>query len=331
MKSALASCAVAWTAVLAAASPSILVSRDVYLMGTRASLATHAVSRDAGIDTLESALHILEGTEAELSTWRADSAISALNRQPIHEPWTATPALCRMFGDLQYWQEQTEGAFDPAIGALLTAWDIHGSGAIPGEAALASARSSSGMRLFTFDRPGCTVTRRANVVLDVGAFGKGEALDRVAAAVHAAPWMIDLGGQLSVGATPPPDGAWTIAIAHPRRRDVPFVHVRLTHGSLSTSAGSERDHAVGAVRVGHILDPRTGVPATFDGSVTVWHERGLVADILSTALYVMGPVDGLRWAEDRGIAAAYLVPGGDDVRMARTAAFQRLVAVSEPE
>ncbi len=46
----------------------------------------------------------------------------------------------------------------------------------------------------------------------------------------------------------------------------------------------------------------------FDGSVTVWHRRALVADILSTALFVMGPDEGLRWAEARGIAACYLVP-----------------------
>jgi thiamine biosynthesis lipoprotein len=99
----------------------------------------------------------------------------------------------------------------------------------------------------------------------------------------------------------------------------------MTSGSLSTSAGSERDLAVNSTRVGHIVDPRTGHPATFDGSVTVWHERGLAADILSTALYVMGPEAGLRWAAARGIAACYLIPDGASVRMESTAAFSRLV------
>jgi thiamine biosynthesis lipoprotein ApbE len=40
--------------------------------------------------------------------------------------------------------------------------------------------------------------------------------------------------------------------------------------------------------------------------VSVWHSSGLIADILSTALFVMGPVDGLAWAENRGLAACYL-------------------------
>ena len=76
-----------------------------------------------------------------------------------------------------------------------------------------------------------------------------------------------------------------------------------TRLELSLS-GSERDVRVGGRRVGHILDPATGEPAAFAGSVTVWRERALVADILSTALYVKGPERGLAWADARDVAAA---------------------------
>ena len=95
-------------------------------------------------------------------------------------------------------------------------------------------------------------------------------------------------------------------------------------GSLSTSAGSERDLVVSGLRIAHHFDPRTGRPATFTGSVTVWHERGLVADMLSTALYVMGPEPGLQWAEARGIAACYLIPERGTLRVETTRAFRRL-------
>ena len=99
-------------------------------------------------------------------------------------------------------------------------------------------------------------------------------------------------------------------------------------GSLSTSAGSERDLVVNGERVGHIFDPRTGRPATFNGSVTVWHERGLAADALSTALYVMGPEEGLRWARRQGIAACYLIPERGTLRVETTRAFRELVTAS---
>ena len=303
-----------------------LVTRDAYLMGTRAQLATYAMTRDAGLATLEAGLRVLEDAERELSTWLADSEISALNRHPVGAPWRATPRVCRVLADVIDWSVATGAAFDPTVGRLLEAWDIHGSGRVPDGETLSRARAASGLTLLAFDPRDCTVTRTMDVTVDVGAFGKGEALDRVAAALGAASWMVDLGGQVSAGGAPPPGGAWPIAIAHPRRRDQPHLTVRLIDGSLSTSAGSERDLDVNGVRVGHILDPRTGTPAAFQGSVTVWHQRGLVADILSTALYVMGPEEGLRWAEDRGVAASYLIPDGAGVRVLMTRAFAPLIA-----
>lgn len=301
------------------------VSREVYLMGTRAQLSTYASTRDMGLAALDTALAVLEDTESELSTWRDSSAMSALNRQPVGKPWYATQRLCRMFADVLEWHRATDGAFDPGIGRLLAAWDIHGEGAIPEREAQTQAQASSGMALLTFDRDRCTLTRGADVAIDVGAFGKGEALDRAAAVLGDGPWMINLGGQISVGGRLPPEGGWAIAIADPRRRDRPALHVRMATGSLSTSAGSERDLDVNGVRVAHHFDPRTGRPVTFNGSVTVWHARGLAADALSTALYVMGPEDGLRWAESRGIAACYLIPEQGTLRVETTRAFRPLM------
>ncbi len=313
-------------AVLSAQDTSaVFVSRDVFLMGTRARLSTYAVTRDGGLATLESALEVLEDTEEELSTWRQSSQISALNRHPVGEPWTAPPRLCRMFVDMWEWHRATDGAFDPAIGRLLTAWDIHGEGAVPAQETGPKALASSGMALLAFDQSRCTLTRRADVAIDVGAFGKGEALDRAAAVLGDDPWMIDIGGQITVGGRAPQKGSWPIGIADPRQRDHPVLQVEMTRGSLSTSGGSERDLVVNGVRVGHVLDPRTGRPATFDGSVTVWHERGMAADALSTALYVMGPEAGLRWAEARGIAACYLIPERGTLRIVLTRAFRRLL------
>jgi thiamine biosynthesis lipoprotein len=316
-------------AVLSAQDTSaVFVSRDVFLMGTRARLSTYTETREGGLATLESALEVLEHTEEELSTWRQSSQISVLNRHPVGEPWTAPPRLCRMFADVWEWHRATDGAFDPAIGRLLAAWDIHGEGAVPTQETGPKALASSGMALLAFDQSRCTVTRRADVAIDVGAFGKGEALDRAAAVLGDDPWMIDIGGQIAVGGRAPQAGSWPIGVADPRQRDRPVLQVEMARGSLSTSGGSERDLVVNEVRVGHVLDPQTGRPAAFEGSVTVWHERGMAADVLSTALYVMGPEAGLRWAEVRGIAACYLIPERGTLRVETTGAFRALVTTS---
>jgi thiamine biosynthesis lipoprotein len=307
------------------AGPAV-VERSAYLMGTRVRLLTWDGTRAGGLARLERALTTLEQTESELSTWRDDSAISAFNRSPVGTPWPASPAICHLFAALSEWQALSGGAFDPSIGRLIQAWDVYGKGRIPSIEDLAHARASSGFRHLDVDAVHCTVTRRADVAIDVGAFGKGEALDRLEQRLGDRPWMVDFGGQVSVHGVPPGRGGWPVSIAHPLDRQRVYVEVTLRAGSLSTSAGSERDLVVDGRRITHILDPRTGGPVTFGGSVTVWHRRALVADILSTALFVMGPDDGLRWAESRGIAAFYLVPDGHgEVSMRATAAFRQSV------
>ncbi len=303
----------------------VRVERSVYLMGTVATFAVDAADRAAGVAQLERMVRVVETTETELSTWRADSVLGRLNRQPVGEAMRAPAAVCDLLERVAGWHETTGGAFDAAIGSLIEAWDLRGGGRQPDDAALAAARRNAGWEHLAVDRggpAGCAITRTADVTLDAGGFGKGEALDRVRRTKGGgdSAWMIDFGGQVAVSGA-----SWPVAIAHPVRRNEAALEVTLSEGSLATSAGSERDLTLpDGTRIGHILDPRTGrpAPAPQPFSVSVWHERALDADILSTALYVMGPADGIAWAEAQGIAACFLVAGAADrVTVRATSAF----------
>jgi thiamine biosynthesis lipoprotein len=317
---------IAATAPLLAEAPT-LVTRDVFLMGTRAALSLYAPSRTEGLGRLEHGLRVLEAAENQLSTWRDDSAVSRLNHSPAGRPWTAEPSLCAVFRDVYHWHRETGGAFDPGIGSLIAAWDIHGGGRVPTASEIAQALRTSGLERIVFDAPRCVMTRPNGVTVDVGAFGKGDALDRVAVAIGPGPWLIDLGGQITVGGAMPDGQPWTVDVADPRDRQRRAIKVAMRSGSLSTTAGSERDLEVNGVRVGHVLDPRTGRPAPYAGSVTVWHSSGLAADALSTALYVMGPEAGLEWARARNLAAAFLTPGPDGtLQLQLTETFAALLA-----
>ncbi len=294
-----------------AESLSQTVTRQVYLMGTWATLTVEAPDRQAGLARVEDFVRMLEEAEAQLSSWRPDSAIGRLNRHPVGSPFALEGRLCPLFERVFYWRRETGGAFDPALEPLIAAWGIRRSGRVPDQAELASALARSGLDRFRFDAEGCQIRRLAETGIDSGAFGKGAALDwiRESPAASAGPWLIDLGGQVAVGGSEG-SATWAVALADPKLRDRPALDLRLSSGSLATSGGSERDLESDGQRVGHILDPRDGRPAAYRGSVTVWHESALAADVLSTALYVMGPEDGLAWAAQRGIAALYLSGDG---------------------
>ena len=282
-----------------------VVKRDVYLMGTRATLVASAASRSVAVESLDQMLETLERAEEELSTWRPASMLSRLNRQPVDEAWEAPEWLCEVLGELASWNRWTEGAFDPAIGSLIEAWDLRGDGRELSRAAGAAAHARTGLRHFRVRVFPCSVTRLVDATIDAGAFGKGLALDRVAALGR--PGLVDLGGQVAVFDRAP-GGGWPVTIAHPQHRELPVVKLHLTSGSLAVSGGSERDRWVGGERLGHIVDPRSGKPISRPISVAVWHERAMVADVLATALYVMGDGEGIGWAERMSIAACFLIP-----------------------
>jgi thiamine biosynthesis lipoprotein len=294
-------------------------------MGTRVSLAVRSPDRRQALRQRGGMLDQLEATEAELSTWREDSLLAAVNRQPVGEsaPYPAT--LCTLIGELGEWRRATGGAFDPGVGRLVDAWGLRGEGRRPSLEQWARARSETGLVHVRLEVSPCRLTRTRDVRLDAGAFGKGAALDRVRdrSGPEAAPWLVDLGGQVAGQAHS--RAPWPVALAHPLRRDSVALRLELATGSLATSGGSERDVRLDGAALGHILDPRTGSPVSRAGSVTVWHARALVADVLSTALQVMGPDAGIEWAEARGVAACFLEAEGDRldaVALRATAAFR---------
>lgn len=293
------------------------VERKVYLMGTQATLMTLTTNRDAGLRSLDRMLKILEATERDLSTWDDNSLLTDLNQCPIGQAWHAPRDLCDLFEELFKWHWATDGAFDPAVGPLIRVWGIRADGKWPTKESLAVARAHTGLQHFLFHSEACTLTRLLETSIDAGAFGKGEALDRVLdqeGQQAVGPWMIDLGGQIIVSGVPA-QGSWPVLVAHPEKRTKSVFELSLTEGSIAVSGYSERDRLVEGKRISHILDPRTGRPVSRNSSVVVWHPSALVADVLATALHVMGVDQGLSWAESQGLAACFILPASGSSKL----------------
>lgn len=303
------------------------IERQVVLMGTRASISLYTLQRKKGLLQVEKLIQILEKTDSQWSNWKVDSRISRLNQHPPGRAFPLEPDECRLFRALYYWHRLSGGAFDPAVSPLLEVWGVGDRGRIPSLSELAEAQAVSGLEHFNFSADACQVERPDDSRLDSGAFGKGEALDRAAryADLHNFdPWIIDLGGQVLVFRLPPFRSAWEVEVASPVDRRHTIGALRIDHGSLATSGSSERDLEVNGRRVGHIIDPRSGQPAAFLGSVLVWHQQALAADILSTALYVLGPERGVEWAERHDFAVAYLPSENSEIPLHSSRKFQQM-------
>ena len=283
------------------AAPRVTVERRVALMGTTADIAVVAADRPAGLDASENAVRELSRIEDLLTTWRPGSPLASLNQFAVGEEHVLDAELFEVLSEVFAWSQRTGRAFDPTVLPLVRAWGLREGGRMPSPAELAAALASTGPSRFRLE-PSRRVAVRldAGAAIDEGAWGKGYALDRAAARLKEAgvtDAMVDLGGQVFALGSPESGAAWTIAVAHPVERERSVVTLGVTNASVSTSGNSERRKIVGGRAIGHLLDPRTGEPALDFGSATVVAPSGLVADILSTALFVLGPERGLALSE----------------------------------
>ena len=144
--------------------------------------------------------------------------------------------------------------------------------------------------------------------VDLGGIGKGMALDSAAVVLRLAGTtrgLLNFGGEVLA------IGAWDISVADPRDRMRPAFQLTLRDAALSTSAQTERGFTAGGRRFGHIIDPRTGEPVPFAGSVSALAPTGTDADALSTALLVMGREAAAQFVARRpGIGVLWIEPAG---------------------
>ena len=273
------------------------VQRTSMLMGTRATVQVYAEDRAEAMAASDAVLKEIARVEALLSTWIPESELSKINRLPIGIPTTLHPELAGWLAELDQLSAKTRGAFNPIVGALIDAWDLRGHGKRPTQGELENALSAAEARSFQLNSDENEIMRlHPNAWIDAGGFGKGIAL-RLAAdtlRARAVSGIIDLGGQLVVVG----DASQQIDIPNPGERTKSNSSVIVKNTSIATSGLSERAVVINQKRLGHILDPRNGQPAIDWGVVTVVAEDPLIADVLSTALFVLGPEQGMQLAEE---------------------------------
>jgi thiamine biosynthesis lipoprotein len=305
------------------------VERNALAMGTSLSVTVRAPDTQIAKIASEAALMAVAEVEERLSTWRRDSELGRLNNA---EPGTIvflSPELQSDLAQAFHWWVETEGAFDPGIASLVAAWDLRGKGREPSMAELQLARASSGFQHLVIDR-GTALVDIFGFGVEEGGFGKGVALREAVRASRAAGAVcttLNLGGQILF------DGDCEerrILIAHPDHRGVEISGLKLRTGSVASSGNSERGLQVGGERRGHILDPRSGLPADDWGAVTVVASDPVAADCLSTALFVMGPERGIEWLRGwPGIEAVFVARRGEKLELVATAGLKGVVIGSE--
>ncbi len=243
-------------------------------MGTRFELVLERGERAAG----EAALELIELWDQRLSAFRRDSLVARVNREARTAPVRLDEETYGLLETCLAVGRASGGAFDVGLGRQMAARGFRG------QEPSACERPAPGAP-FALDPERRTVRiARTGAELDLGAIGKGFALDRAADELRAAGVQRALlhGGtssSIAIGA-PPGRSAWGVAVAVAEGRPGATMHLR--DASLSVSA----THGRVAHGGGHVLDPATGEPTAPGAVVAVTSPSAALADAWATALAV---------------------------------------------
>jgi FAD:protein FMN transferase len=254
-----------------------------------------------------------------LSVWHEDSQVSRLNASAGRAPVRVTPEVMEVFDTAQQVSAWTGGQFDVTFGALSGLWkfDHDQDNRVPPRADVERRLPLVDYRALSIDKTGGTVfLRHPGMRAHLGGIGKGFAVDRAAAILRAHginDFLIQAGGDLFASGRRG-DRPWRAAIRDPRGEGI-FAAMDLSNSTFSTSGDYERFFFANGTRYHHILDPDNGEPARGSRSVTIVADRAVLADALSTGVFVMGPEAGMRLVEKLPNVEAVIVTDRNEVKV----------------
>ena len=258
----------------------------------------------------------LDGVVAQMSNWEPDAFISRFNTAPAGTVFAMPPEFAQVLRAGLGWAERTHGAFDPAAGQLVALWGFgpHAAKSLPpSPAAVAALRGQPNWRALGVHPTSDQLIQPGALWLDFSGIAKGYAVDRVAQALQAAGianFLIDIGGELRAAGRRPDSTSWHIQLdageeAWPNGANAQAAPVlALNDMAVATSGSRWHQHTQAGQQWSHTVDPRTGqASASPLRAVTVLHATCMDADALATALWVLGPHDGLALANALNVSA----------------------------
>ena len=289
-----------------------------FAMGTSVSVTLFGADREAYAD-LESEVKRLD---TEVISWRAEgSALYKLNHTyvageayiPEDELYTALRQAYRVC-------EDSDGALDITLRPLASLWNIESETddtafCVPEEQTIREALAGTGYEKIVFDDENRTITvEESDMILDLGALGKGFALDVLQQKLkerNISGAVISVGGSILVCGTKGNGEDFRVGIRNPKgAQDEMIGYLTFPEGSrmcISTSGDYEKYKEKDGRRYHHILDRESGYPADAGlSSVTVVCESGLYSDALSTACFVLGIEKSLPLLEKYDAEAVFI-------------------------
>lgn len=273
----------------------VKLEHSVFAMGTEYGIALYGSNATKLESAAEQASEEAKRLDRMLSNYMPDSELSKVNREAYDHAVQVSPEFFDLLEACMRYSRESDGSFDITVGPLMKIWGFYkGSGHLPHRAEIRTALQHMGYRNVELDAARHTVRfKESGMSLDPGGIGKGYAVDKMVSVLRANDVdsaLVSGGGSSIYGIGTPPNEArgWYVRIRDPKEENKTAAVVYLKDNSLSTSGNYEKFFYAEGKLYSHIMDPRTGYPATGVLSVSVIAARTLDSEVWAKPYYILG-------------------------------------------
>lgn len=295
-----------------------IIKRTRLLMGTLVEIQIKGLDEYSADGFIEKAFDEMKRIDNMFSTHSSESAIRKINdgNDLLYVPH---PEIFFVMNYCDSLYKISKGSFDISLGTLLNTWNFESANpVIPTKSDLERAITFSGWNNIEI-RPNGSIKKKKDVRLNFGAIAKGYAVDKAVELLErngVKEALVNAGGEIrELG------NDWVVGIQHPRNKNSLLGTLKLSGMSVATSGDYEQYFEKDGVRYHHLLDPKKGYPATKCRSVTVISKSDMEADGLATAVFIMGPEEGIKLIEELSNNEAMIVDA--DGRIHKSSGFNK--------
>ena len=321
-------------ALVAQAAPSIpapaprVVARSFPVMGTEVTFSAYTADPDAAEHAFTAAYDEIRRVEKLMTDWERpgepESDIVRINKAAGKKSVKVSPETIEVIEKSLEMSRRSEGAFDITFAAMHGLWkfDEDMDRSIPTPAEIEKRRTLINWRdVLVNIKAGTVKLRRVGMRMGLGGIAKGYAVDRCSAVLRTAGlknFMVQAGGDLYVAGRKG-SANWMVGVRDPRGgpRDI-IARMPIEDHAFSTAGDYERGFVLNGRRYHHIIDPKTGYPATASREVTIFAPNAFLADALDDSVFILGPKKGMELVDSYPDCATLIVDAQNKVWMSKS-------------
>lgn len=285
---------------LAAQTPQkVLVERQMILMGSFFQITIVAKDSIQANQLINMTVDEIARIEDLISEWRPHTQISQVNANAGIKPIQVDREVFDLTKRAIEYSKMTNGAFDISTAALDKIWRFDGTmDTLPSPKAVHKSIAYVDYRDIILDSSHSTIfLKNKGMKIGFGSIGKGYAADKGRELMlqhNVQAGIVDASGDISTWGSQPGNKPWLIGIRNPFKRNKIIKVLKLKYDAVATSGSYEKYAEIDGVRYSHIINPKTGYPATGLISVTINGPSAEFANALSTSIMVMGKKEGKK-------------------------------------